>query len=121
MRIRILYTTIALVGLAACTPDHPFDKEGTWSLGPQGSMNSNTANLRAMIVNPNDLVIGQSEPGSLGAEAACPVKRLFAGKRAKLPQIGTIQLQVGGDQNSQQQTDDDPCSQSQQSQQKTQQ
>jgi len=104
MNIRILYSAIALLGMAACTPDHPFDKPGTWSLGPPGSLNSNEANLRTMVVNPNDLVVGQSEPGSLGAEASRPIKQLIAGKRAPLPQANTIQLQVGNDTSQQQQS-----------------
>jgi len=93
----ILYTTVALLGLAACTPDHPFDKPGTWSLGPPGSLNSNEANLRTMVINPNDLVVGQSEPGSMGAEASRPIRKLYAGQRQALPQNNTIQLQVGND------------------------
>jgi len=95
--MRIYLPLVALLGLAACTPDYPFDKPGTWALGPQGSPNANDANLRAMVVNPNDLVVGQSEPGSVGAEASRPIRKLFAGQRAALPASNTIQLQVGND------------------------
>ena len=102
MTMRLYIPLVALLGLTACSPDYPFDKPGTWALGPQGSPNANDANLRAMVVNPNDLVVGQSEPGSVGAEASRPVKHLLAGKRPALPNTNTIQLQVGNDTSAQQ-------------------
>lgn len=76
---------------AACTPDHPFDKPGTWRLPESGA---NEANLRAMVVNPKDLEAGAGESNSLGPEAAPPVKRLLTGHRAPLPAVTASQ--VGG-------------------------
>jgi hypothetical protein len=96
--MRIHFALLAVVGLGACSPDYPFDKPGTWSLGPPGTMNANDANLRAMVVNPNDLVVGVSDRGSLGAEAAPPVKRLFAGTRKELPKSNVLDVQLTGDQ-----------------------
>ena len=95
--MRIHFALLAVVGLGACSPDYPFDKPGTWSLGAPGTMNANDANLRAMVVNPNDLVAGRGDPGSLGAEAAPPVKRLLAGQRKELPKSNVLDLQVTGD------------------------
>jgi type IV pilus biogenesis protein CpaD/CtpE len=95
--MRILIPLVVLV--TACSSDYPMDKPGTWSLDSWGS--SNDANLRAMVVNPHDLVEGRGEPNTLGAEAAPPVKRLFTGKRYALPASDVIQLNVTGpnDQN----------------------
>ena len=45
--------------LGACTPDYPMDKPGTWNI-PLGTLGSNDANLRAMIVDPRDLTAGVS-------------------------------------------------------------
>jgi len=94
------YIALVLLALGACTPDYPFDKEGTWSLGPQGAPNANDANLRAMLVNPNDLVAGHGDPGSVGAVASRPVKNLIAGKRAPLP---VVSAETSVDQQQQQQ------------------
>jgi hypothetical protein len=69
--------------LVGCTPDWPMDRPGTWSLGHEAG--ANEANLRAMVVNPHDLVAGSGDGTSLGAEAAQPVQRLFTGHRAPLP------------------------------------
>ncbi len=74
---------LALIAVAGCTPDHPMDKPGTWSLG--NSPGSNDANLRAMVASPRDLVIGRGERTSVGPEAAGPVNRLVTGKRTALP------------------------------------
>jgi hypothetical protein len=90
MRTAIL---LAILMVAACSPDQPFDRPGTWSLGSGPS--SNELNLRAMVVNPHDLVQGQSANDSLGAEAAPPVARLLSGRRTPLPSSDTTELQSG--------------------------
>jgi hypothetical protein len=74
---------LLLFPLGACTPDYPMDKPGTWSLAPR-SVNSNDANLRVMIVDPNDLTAGASAEGSEGMEAAPPVQRMISGRRPSL-------------------------------------
>jgi hypothetical protein len=86
---------LALLALAACTPDHPFDKPGTWSLDSAPS--SNDANLRVMVANPHDLVAGTGEANSLGAEAGPPVGGVLLGRRAPLPASGVAQIQAQGD------------------------
>lgn len=75
---------LVLLAIAACTPDYPMDREGTWSL-PE--VTSNDRNLRAMVVNPQDLVAGRGDPNSLGVEASRPVTRVFTGNRAALPDL----------------------------------
>ena len=72
------------LALAACTPDYPLDKPGTWSLERMGE--SNDANLRAMVANPHDLVEGAGSATDLGAEAGPPVTRLLTGNRKAIPQ-----------------------------------
>ena len=88
-----------LVSLGACTPDYPMDKEGTWSIPPT-TLGSNDKNLKAMIVNPQDLVAGTGEPNSKASEAAPAVDRLLTGRRTPLPAsnaaVFQIQSQPGG-------------------------
>jgi hypothetical protein len=88
-----------LLSLGACSPDYPFDKPGTWNI-PPGQLGSNDANLRAMIVDPNDLVTGAAESGSTGTAAAHPVSNLNAGRRPRLPDINGIPLGSSGGQTS---------------------
>ncbi|MBS0644475.1 MAG: hypothetical protein U1E70_28800 [Acetobacteraceae bacterium] len=73
---------LLLLVVSGCTPDYPMDREGTWSI-PEVS--NNEKNLRAMVVNPQDLVVGRGDPNSLGPEAVRPINRLFSGNRAPLP------------------------------------
>jgi hypothetical protein len=89
--MRRLCCLLLLFAASACTPDYPFDKEGTWQLPPLGS---NDANLRTMIVNPRDLVAGQGESTTVGAEAAPPVRRLVTGNRYPLPASDVVQLNL---------------------------
>ena len=74
---------LVLLPLGACTPDYPMDKPGTWSL-PPGTLGSNDANLRVMVVDPHDLTAGASADGSEGTAAAPPVQRLVSGRRPPL-------------------------------------
>jgi hypothetical protein len=85
---------LLLVAAGGCTPDYPMDKEGTWSVGP--GPGANDANLRTMIVNPHDLVVGTGEANSVGPEAAQPVARLFSGKRTALPASNVAKLNIIG-------------------------
>jgi len=88
-----------LLSLGACTPDYPMDKPGTWSL-PPGQLGSNDANLRVMVVDPNDLTAGASAEGSEGTAAAPPVQRLVSGRRPALPDISGTPLGGTGEQTS---------------------
>lgn len=78
--------------VAACTPDYPFDKPGTWSIDQYGD--ANDANLHTMVANPRDLVVGSGAGTSLGAEASPPVSRLYSGKRQPLPALNTLDVNV---------------------------
>jgi hypothetical protein len=92
MRLILL---LAILGLAAaCTPDYPFDKRGTWSL--DNRPNANDLNLRTMITNPQDLTEGAGDASSLGSEASQPIDRLLKGRRAPLPVSDLTQLQLNG-------------------------
>jgi hypothetical protein len=90
---------LLLLPLGACTPDYPMDKPGTWSL-PPGHLSSNDANLRVMLVDPNDLTAGASAEGSEGNEAGPPVQRLVTGRRPALPDTNGTPLGGTGEQNS---------------------
>lgn len=81
---------LVLLTIGGCSPDYPFDKPGTWSIGQASS--ANDANLRAMVANPDDLASGRGESTSLGAEAGPPVGLLFSGQRRVLPNIDTLDV-----------------------------
>ena len=81
---------LLLLTVAACTPDYPMDKPGTWNLQQCGG--ANDANLRAMVANPRDLIAGSGESTSVGREAVAPVDRLFTGKRPPLPSLNTLDV-----------------------------
>jgi hypothetical protein len=87
------------LALGACSPDYPMDKPGTWSL-PPGALSANDANLRVMIVNPQDLTTGEAADGSDATEAAPPVQRLNSGRRPPLPDISGTPLGTTGAQTS---------------------
>ena len=86
-----IHWLIGLVLVSGCSydPFDPFQRPGTWV--PDGA---NAANLRAMIVNPHDLVEGQGERVRSGAEAAPPVTRLLTGKRYPLPSLNAADIAV---------------------------
>ncbi len=89
----VMRATLAILLLLAVTGcvDDPFDKPGTWSLPPTG-MGSNDANLRTMVVNPGDLVVGTGEDTSLGPLAARPVQELLTGRRRPLPSVNASEV-----------------------------
>jgi hypothetical protein len=84
---------VLLLPLAACTPDYPMDKAGTWHAPEVGA---NDKNLRIMLVNPQDLIAGTGEDNSLGSESAPPVHRLLTGNRTPLPASDAAEFQSGG-------------------------
>jgi len=97
---------LLLLSAAACTPDYPMDKPGTWQL-PQ--IGANDANLHTMIVNPHDLVAGSGENTTIGAEAGPPVHRLLTGQRYQLPPSNVMQINlIGGQQQPQPQQQSGP-------------
>ena len=90
-----IHWLIGLLLISGCSydPFDPFQRPGTWV--PDGA---NAANLRAMVVNPHDLVEGQGERVSTGAEAAPPVTRLLTGKRYPLPNLNAAPIADFGQQ-----------------------
>ena len=96
---------LLLLSAAACTPDYPMDKPGTWQI-PQTS--ANDANLHTMIVNPHDLVAGAGESTTIGAEAGPPVHRLLTGQRYQLPASDVLQVNLVGGQQQQPQQQSGP-------------
>lgn len=89
--------------ITACAKD-PIDNPGTWRVPPKG-LTSNDENLRAMLVNPRDLVGGTGERTASAVTAASAVRRELSGHRANLPQSRTssIGTQTGQQQQPQQQ------------------
>jgi hypothetical protein len=79
-------SALALVALAGCAeiPSDQFDRPGTWQ--PTGV---NDANLRAMLVNPNDMVVGQAARGSSGILANASVTRVLTDNVKPLPRVTT--------------------------------
>ena len=75
---------------AACSPDYPFDKPGTWHLKDGAS--ANDANLWAMVVDPHDLVEGVGTRSALASEASPPIKRLLTNRRTPLQNSNLLQL-----------------------------
>lgn len=94
--MRATLAFLLLLAVAGCDND-PFKAPGTWSLPPTG-MGSNDANLRTMVVNPNDLVAGEGEDTSLAPLAARPVELLVTGRRRPLPNVNASDIGVGQQQ-----------------------
>ena len=80
--VLVVSLAVSLV-LSACAYD-PIDKPGTWRVPPKG-LTSNDENLRAMLVNPRDMVKGRGEAGGVGATSAAAARRLLTGHRPALP------------------------------------
>ena len=85
---RSFWLSVTLL-VTGCSPDFfdPYQRPGTWR--PTGD---NDANLRVMVVNPQDLVEGKGQATATGATAAPPVGRLIAGRRYPLPTISATPL-----------------------------
>jgi hypothetical protein len=99
MRAKRLWPSLLLpLLLAGCAQD-PFERPATWHLPPDG-MGANDANLRTMVVNPNDLVAGQGDDTSVGALSVRPVDQLLAGRRRPLPSVNASD--IGASQTQQQ-------------------
>jgi hypothetical protein len=99
MRALLLLPLLGLVG--GCQQD-PFERPHTWSLPPTG-LGANDSNLRAMLVNPNDLAAGSGDDTSTGPLSVRPVDALLTGRRKSLPSVNASQIgtQGGGSQGQQ--------------------
>ena len=90
----VLAAASLLLGLGACQQANsdPFERPYTWQ--PTGA---NDDNLRAMIANPNDLVVGQGARGSHAIIANAAATRLLTDKIKPLPKVSTGGVGGGGD------------------------
>ncbi|HBK08969.1 MAG TPA: hypothetical protein DDZ81_24450 [Acetobacteraceae bacterium] len=84
---------LLLLLVSGCADLGSFDQPGKWT-----ATGSNDANLRVMIANPYDLREGVDAPGTMSAEAAPPVKRLFQGRRTPLPLANASQIGASNEQ-----------------------
>ncbi len=91
-RIGWLIGALIVSGCSAYDLTDPYNRPGTYN--PTGV---NDANLRAMVVNPHDLVEGTGERTTTGAVAAPPVARLLAGKRYPLPDLNAASVNIVGE------------------------
>jgi hypothetical protein len=80
--------------VAGCDRD-PFQQPGTWSLPPAG-LDANDANLRTMLVNPNDIVAGTGPEDSLAPLATRPIDLLVTGRRKALPSVNASDIGTSG-------------------------
>jgi hypothetical protein len=80
--------------VTGCSPDSfdPYQRPGTWT-----PVADNDANLRVMVTSPHDLIEGNGQSTSAGAEAAPPVTRLLAGKRYPLPTLNASTIDAASE------------------------
>lgn len=90
---RIVIAVLLALAVAACDSFDPYDREGGWR--PTGA---NEANLRAMLVEPDELFVGTSERGSDGQIGGAAVERLRADRVRPLPASRLVQIGAGGGQ-----------------------
>jgi hypothetical protein len=71
--MRIALAILLCLGLAGCYPDR-FQNPGDWSM-----TGASREDLAQQIANKDDLLVGQSEPGSQGVAAAAGVDAAIGG------------------------------------------
>jgi hypothetical protein len=98
--MRATLSLLVLSVVAGCAQD-PFERPNTWSLPPTG-LGANDADLRAMLVNPNDLITGTGDDSSIGPLAVRPVDALVTGRRKPLPSVNASTIGAGSGQQGQQ-------------------
>jgi hypothetical protein len=90
MRGLVIPVLLALA-LAACDSFDPYEREGSWR--PSAA---NESNLRAMLVEPDELFVGTSERGSDGQMGGVAVERLRNDRVRALPASRLVQIGAGG-------------------------
>ena len=90
----LLLAALVPLLLAGCVD--PYDRQGTWSLPPEG-LGANDTNLRAMVTNPQDLTSPHGDEDTAAAALATrPVDNLYAGRRARLPNVNASSIGTSG-------------------------
>jgi type IV pilus biogenesis protein CpaD/CtpE len=88
---RLALPLLVAAALAGCDSLDPYDRPGTWR--PTGA---NDANLRAMLVEPDELFVGTAETGADGHLGAVAVERLRADRVRELPATRLVRIGAGG-------------------------
>jgi hypothetical protein len=87
----IVIPVLLALALSACDSFDPYEREGSWR--PSGA---NDANLRAMLVEPDELFVGTSERGSDGQMGGVAVERLRNDRVRALPASRLVQIGASG-------------------------
>lgn len=87
-RNALLAIAVITLPLASCTQYGAWNSQGMWQ--PIGS---NSANLRAMIANPQDIVSGRGSVTAPGGEAARAVTNFETGRT---PSLASTSVGYGG-------------------------
>jgi hypothetical protein len=90
---RIVIPALLVLAVAGCDSFDPYGREGSWR--PAGA---NDANLRAMLVEPDELFVGTAAQGSDGQMGGSAVERLRADRVRALPASRLVQIGAGGGQ-----------------------
>lgn len=88
---RIVLPVLLALAVAACDSVDPFEREGSWRPAA-----ANEANLRAMLVEPDELFVGTSAHGADGQMGGSAVERLRADRVRPLPASRLVQIGAGG-------------------------
>lgn len=91
-RLRSCVAGAMLLGLSGCgiAARDSWDDPGSWR-----AMGANDTNLQAMIANPNDLMIGQSDRGGSAVLATTAVNRYLTDRVKALPKSGSFGIGGG--------------------------
>ena len=92
---RPLACAVLLTVLAGCA-NGPLNSDPTKQPGTWSPKDDNEANLRAMVADPHDLLVGKDARNSVAVEAAPPVVVLLNGKRPALPEQSSTNGVNGG-------------------------
>jgi hypothetical protein len=87
----VIFALVAALPLSACDSFDPYDRPGSWR-----PADANAANLRAMLVEPDELFVGTSERGSDGQLGAAAVERFRTGQDRQLPASRLVDIGAGG-------------------------
>jgi len=87
---RLLPLLLLPWALACCTQTDPYVRPGEWH-----ALGANSANLRAMVADQNDLYSGRGAAYSPGDQAAAAVLRLRMDQVKQLPDSALTDVKVG--------------------------